>query len=484
MNHREDDDSHKNYINDNELTVVASPFSHHQLSSESHDLEKLSTINTVHHHIESGGHHVERLDTTITNVDVASVIEPIDVEYYDDIPDGGYGWFVAIAGFLLNFIMFGTASIWGVFSKAYATGILEGKTTTVALMGVGSTSLACLNLMTPFNPMLARFGIHVVMVIGSVLMSLGIILAGFSYEIWHLYLTQGVLFGFGASLVYMSVVAVIPQWFTTKRGAAMGIASAGTGIGGLSLSPMASSLIAKYGIAWAYRIIGLMAFGICMVATALIRTRIPKPPMNQKIKSPIKLYMLKDINFVIWLFGVVISLAGYFVPLYYLPKYGASIGLDDSTTSNLLGIACALNAVGRIVLGWVADRIGRLNMYIISCTVAGLLCCILWKFATSYHTLLAFSITWGFVCGLYFALAPPITGTIVGIEKISPGLSILFVASSIASVGPPIASAIQSSTPGESYIGVQMFSGAIYLFGALICFGLKIKMTKSIFSFI
>jgi MFS family permease len=36
----------------------------------------------------------------------------------------------------------------------------------------------------------------------------------------------------------MSVVAVIPQWFTTKRGAAMGISSAGTGIGGLALSPM------------------------------------------------------------------------------------------------------------------------------------------------------------------------------------------------------------------------------------------------------
>lgn len=36
----------------------------------------------------------------------------------------------------------------------------------------------------------------------------------------------------------MSVVAVIPQWFTTKRGAAMGFSSAGTGIGGLALSPM------------------------------------------------------------------------------------------------------------------------------------------------------------------------------------------------------------------------------------------------------
>jgi nitrate/nitrite transporter NarK len=43
----------------------------------------------------------------------------------------------------------------------------------------------------------------------------------------------------------MSVVAVIPQWFTTKRGAAMGFSSAGTGIGGLALSPMVKNKLKK-----------------------------------------------------------------------------------------------------------------------------------------------------------------------------------------------------------------------------------------------
>lgn len=42
--------------------------------------------------------------------------------------------------------------------------------------------------------------------------------------------------------------------------------------------------------------------------------------MNERIKSPIKLFMLKDIDFVIWLFGAVISLTGYMVPLFYLPS--------------------------------------------------------------------------------------------------------------------------------------------------------------------
>ncbi|KAI8338720.1 major facilitator superfamily domain-containing protein [Chlamydoabsidia padenii] len=478
MNNRLHDDASSAHTTENELTVVARPYHHH---SDSPDLEKLSTIATDNHDRHS---HLDKLETIPTNMDAASALDPVNTEYHDDIPNGGYGWFVALAGFLSNFCMFGFASIYGVFSNAFATGVLEGKASTVELMGVGSTILACLNLLTPFTPMLARFGTRTVMFCGGTFMSLGIILAGFTTEIWHLYLTLGVLFGCGSSLVYFSVVAVIPQWFTTRRGTAMGLSSAGTGIGGLALSPMANSLIAKYGIAWALRIIGLMAFGICMVATALIRTRLPRPPMNEKIRSPIKPSMLKDVNFSLWLVGVVISLTGYFVPLFYLPKYGTAIGLDPATTSNLVGICCAMNAVGRLALGWVGDRIGRLNMYIIGCTIAGLLCCLLWTFATTYESLLAFSITWGFVCGLYFALAPPITGGIVGIEKTSPGLAFLFVVSSISAVGPPVASAIQNATPGGGYIGVQIFSGAVYLVGALICFVLKIKMTRSLFSFI
>lgn len=212
------------------------------------------------------------------------------------------------------------ASIWGVFSNAYATTILKDKATTIELMGVGSTLIICLNIFSPLSPLLAPLGARLTMMIGSVLMSLGLILAGFSSEVWHLYLTQGILFGLGSSLVYMSIVAVIPQWFTTRRGTAMGISSAGSGFGGLALSPMVSSLVSKYGLPWTYRIIGLMAFGICMLASCLIRTRLPPGHHKQPIRSPIKRALLKDVNFVIMLVGVVISLTGYLIPLFYLPS--------------------------------------------------------------------------------------------------------------------------------------------------------------------
>jgi MFS family permease len=151
------------------------------------------------------------------------------------------------------------------------------------------------------------------MILGSILMSLGLILAGFSTEIWHVYLTQGVLFGVGSSLAYMSIVATIPQWFTTRRGTAMGFSSSGSGFGGLALSPMVNSLVIKFGLPWTYRIVGFFSFGVLMIASFLIRSRLPPGFEKRPINSPIKVSMLKDANFVILVAGFVLSLTATFI---------------------------------------------------------------------------------------------------------------------------------------------------------------------------
>ncbi|KAG1446883.1 hypothetical protein G6F46_011740 [Rhizopus delemar] len=269
--------------------------------------EKLPTVHTEKYDVEQGElETVDRVNTTnYVDVTIASMIElpEPDSTFYETIPDGGYGWVIAACGFLSNFIMFGISAVWGVFSNAYATSTLEGKSTTLELMGVGSLMVVMLNLFSPVGSLCIRLGIKTTMGIGTFLMALGMIMGGFSTEVWHLYVTLGLVFGFGSSLVYMSIVSVIPQWFSARRGTAMGLSSAGSGFGGLAISPMVTSLVEKYGLPWAHRIIGLMAFGICAIASCLIRTRLPPGAEKQPMKSPIKLSMLKNFNFVIMLAG-------------------------------------------------------------------------------------------------------------------------------------------------------------------------------------
>ncbi|KAG2217423.1 hypothetical protein INT45_013754 [Circinella minor] len=401
----------------------------------------------------------------------------------NDAPDGGYGWAVVVAAFFANVTLFGTVCVWGIFSQAYATSTLEGKSTTLELMTIGSVMFVSLNVLSPISVLLVRFGTRFNYALGSILMCLGVVLASFSTEVWHLYLTQGLLFGFGGSFLYMSVASVIPQWFTTRRATAMGISSAGTGLGTVAMSPLVNYLILKYGLPWAYRILGFFLLGICTVGTILIKDRLPKSHRkNKPIKSPIQVSMFKMLNFDIWLVGSVVGLMGYLPPVFYLPKYAASIGINETDASNLLSIMSASNAAFRIILGFGADKIGRLNMFIISSALSGIFAFVIWPLANSYNILLVFCVLWGGTSGMYYALAAPITATVVGMKNISSGLSITFIFGAIAAMGTPISAAIQQATPNNEYIGIQMFTGAIYILGTFICLYLKFRLTGSLVS--
>ena len=113
----------------------------------------------------------------------------------------------------------------------------------------------------------------------------------------------------------------------------MGICASGTGLGGLCLSPLSNYLIQKYGIGWAYHILGFFALGVAAVGTILIKDRVPpsyRIKQQQKMKkSPIDFSMFKLVNFNIWLIGAVIALMGYLSPLFYIPSMISYINMFE-----------------------------------------------------------------------------------------------------------------------------------------------------------
>lgn len=74
----------------------------------------------------------------------------------------------------------------------------------------------------------------------------------------------------------MQVVSNVPaQYFSKKRGLANGIMFAGSGFGGAANSFIFDALILKLGIAWAYRIIGIMILATGVPAAWVIKERVP-----------------------------------------------------------------------------------------------------------------------------------------------------------------------------------------------------------------
>jgi MFS family permease len=93
-------------------------------------------------------------------------------------------------------------------------------------------------------------------------------------QLWHLFLTQGILYGIGSSLLYYPLMAVTPPFFGRHRGAAMGFVLSGSGVGGLVFAPVIHSLLSKLGVQWTLRILGLWNLAVCVPVACAIK----RPP--------------------------------------------------------------------------------------------------------------------------------------------------------------------------------------------------------------
>jgi MFS family permease len=354
----------------------------------------------------------------------------------------------------------------------------------VNLSFVGTLTMVCMNAISPLIQILVSiYGVHYVLIIGTILIAFGLEMAGFSSQIWHLYLTQGIVFGIGSACIYVCIMSCSPQWFSKRRGLALGIIASGSGIGGLIIPFVMTPINQSLGPAWTYRILGFICLVCNAVACLTVKAKTPIDARNRKkLSQIINFSVLKNTNFVIFLIASNIGLFGYFIPYFFLPSYATFLGLSDSQGSALVAVTAACNFVGRILTGFLADRIGKINTNMLFTLITSLSCLLIWTFALTYGSLMAFSCVFGLTSGSFFALLSPITAYLLGMEQFPSGLSLLLFSNIIPIFGPNIASAIETGVNSTPFFSYKMFAGVSYLVAASILIFLKLKIGRNVFA--
>lgn len=82
---------------------------------------------------------------------------------------------------------------------------------------------------------------------GGLLASAGMLSSSFANSISHLYISYGVMVGFGAGLCYSAGILIVNEYFDKHRGLANGLSLAGTAIGALAMPPYLEFLTFSYG---------------------------------------------------------------------------------------------------------------------------------------------------------------------------------------------------------------------------------------------
>jgi MFS family permease len=244
-------------------------------------------------------------------------------------------------------------------------------------------------------------GMHIPMLIGVFLQTLGFNCASFSRRIWHLYLTQGVLVGCGVGWTYIPTIAIISQWFSRRRSLANGITGAGSGIGGLIFSFATRVMIGNLSLAWSLRIIGVVSGVMNLMGTALIRSR------NKEIQPRqhgFDVALLKRYDVLLLLSWSFVSMLGYIVILYSMSDFARSIGLDNDRDAAVTAFLNLGTALGRPFIGVLSDRFGRIETAGMITFVCGLSLFAVWIPATNYGVTVFFAIVNGGILGVFWVV--------------------------------------------------------------------------------
>ncbi|KAG7442941.1 MFS general substrate transporter [Guyanagaster necrorhizus] len=386
--------------------------------------------------------------------------------------EGRYAWICLLCSFVVNFLALGIESTWGVYQDYYFNTAELGHVSNSNLAWVGAIQAVGVSVLGfPAGKLAERIGYRMTGIIGCTLMTIGLLGASFSSEVWHLYLNQGIVFAMGSAFAVIPALTIPSQWFVKYRGFATGVGVSGYGIGGLVLSPVTQKLINELGIRWTLRIMGLLTFAVAGVAFLFMRTKsIPVVQKNDRIQIS---HLLKDpVIYALWIF-MLLSAFGYYIPTFYTPEYARNeLHHTAQGGANALALQSGLSAVGRVLTGLMGDRVGHLTALSICQLIAGIAQMAVWPFCANLPSLMAFSAVYGFFSGGIVSLPPVALAEIYGTQQLASITGLILTGNIPGTiVGPSIAGAIidKNTFPAGkiNFLPVQLYGGSWFIGGCL-----------------
>ncbi|MBO0457026.1 OFA family MFS transporter [Enterococcus hulanensis] len=316
----------------------------------------------------------------------------------------------------------------------------------------------------------------------SLLLAASFALAGLSTQLWQLYLTYGLLGGFGLNLGYIACVNNSQRFFPDKRGLCSGIVITGIGAGTMIFAPLGSWLIEHFGVRTTFIQLGVIFLVISLICSALIRNAPIESTKETVTEANDSALEAEDFD---WK-GMIKTLRFYLVALLYatgcfsglvISSNAADIGqnmfgLTPMVAATFVSVYAMCNCFGRVLWGALSDKLTRINTFLL-----------LFIFiAASLLSMIFIKATVGFGIGLIglglceggvAAMMSPLTIENFGSRNQGVNYGFVFLGFSIAAFIAPRLTAFAGEKNSGDFTSAFIIGVIVAVIGFILTFALK-----------
>ena len=401
---------------------------------------------------------------------------------------GANRWVILVCAVLVQ-LAIGSVYAWSVFAKALQSDQAFGWSKSKAAVPF-SVVIGMIFIGSYVGGRLqdAR-GPRVVAMTGGVIYAVGVILASFAQSpdsFWLLVLGYGVIGGFGLGMVYIVPIAMLQKWFPDKPGLITGIAVAGFGFGAVITAPLGQRLIAAdpsvptkaflpLGIGYlvavvigaslfrnppeGYRPPGMVDAAAASGASGASATKDAAPAADFTAEEALHTRQ--------WYFLTAILTLSVTAGISLISVAAGSAsdvaGYSAAAAASLVGVLGLFNGGGRILWGWLSDRIGKMPAFMGILGIQGV--CLLLIPHVASPILFAVLAALVYTCyGGAFGTMPSTAGRFFGVRNAGAIYGLMLIGWSIGGiVGPLLISSLigeqKAYTLGFTVVGIIALAG-------------------------